>query len=66
MEEDEVTFTGHFCERCECDIDVSKDKYLWKPLKGLKLFLAKIIGGTYGQFSCQSCLRDKKISKILK
>lgn len=67
MEEVEVTFTnGHFCERCGHDINVSKDTYHWEPLKGLKLFYRRLLGGPYGHFYCQSCLRDKKISKILK
>jgi hypothetical protein len=42
MEEVEVTFT-HFCEICGCDIDISKDKYLWEPLKGLKLFWRRLL-----------------------
>jgi hypothetical protein len=65
MEEVEVTFT-HFCEICGRDIDISKDKYLWEPLKGLKLFWRRLFGGLYGKFYCQSCQRDKKIYKILK
>jgi len=67
MEEVEVIVTnGHFCERCGCDIDISKDNYQWESLKGLKLFYRRLLGGNYGQFFCQSCLRDEKISKILK
>ena len=60
------SWNTRFCKRCGLDINISTDKYHYEPIKGIKLLIRRTFGGEYGEFTCNGCLREKKLSIILK
>ena len=53
------------CITCGIPVDPS-DKYEFLELSKIKYMYRKLFGGRYYELRCQSCVRDKKISSVLK